>query len=330
MKINVIISSFVLVLLMQVTLQGQTYSVSVYQQEYVSLGIGFPLTEGIWDDPTYTVPLGSEFMLFDQIITTLQSAEGYTSGGTLATDLSGGLTSVIDVYGPDIVDRGAPSGNSLSAIYFAYSGTPGQRVFTQEWLNVGFFGGDIANGTFTDFINFQLILDEATGDILFHFGPSSITNPTANYAGEAGPGLGLLKNVDLTNPGTAEEVVLLSGNPLNPTIVTEYSDVYLNASIPPNTVYRFSQEASGVADEKSKLEVSVFYPNPTTGDLFIHQGFEDVVTYPVQVFNSCGVLLKSISTPDHLNLVGLPSGIMHLRWKSDTGLNTQRVVVLPE
>jgi hypothetical protein len=330
MKINVCISSFAIALLLQASLQGQTYSVSVYQQEYVSLGIGFPLTEGVWDDPSYVVPLGSEFMLFDQLITILQSAEGFTSGGTLATDLSGGLTSVIDVFGPDIVDRGAPSGSSISAIYFAYSGTPGQRVFTQEWLNVGFFGGDIANGMFTDFINFQLILDEATGDILFHFGPSSITNPAANYAGEAGPGLGLLKNVDLNNPGVAEEVVLLSGSPTNPTIVTEFSEVYLNASIPPNTVYRFSQEASSVSDDKVKKEVAVFYPNPASGDLFIRQGFEDAVTYPVQVYNSCGVLLKSVSTPDQLSVVGLPSGIIHLRWNSDTGLTTQRVVVLPQ
>ena len=205
MKLHFVTATLFVLVLLQESVSGQTYTLSTYQAPYVSVGIGFPLTKEVWDDPTFVVPLNYQFTFFDDFITNLESVQDYGDGGIMAARLDGNISSVFGVYGPDIIDRGFHTGVSASAIYFAYFGEPGQRVFIQEWLNVGFANGDTLNGIYTDYINFQLQLHEATREIIYHFGPSSITNPEADYEGSAGPSLGLLKEVDITGPDLPAE-----------------------------------------------------------------------------------------------------------------------------
>lgn len=315
-------------MLMHAQLTGQTYSFSTYQADYVSVGVGFPLTEDVWDDPNYVVPLGYSFDLFDDMITNLESIESYTGGGVMAAVLDGTIASVIGVYGPDIIDRGYYTGTSQSAIYFAYAGTPGQRVFIQEWLNVGFANGDTANGVFTDYVNFQLQLHEASREILFHFGTSSITNPIADYEGYPGPSLGLLKEVDISGAGIPDETFLLAGDPAQPTIITEFMPVTLNGSIPENTVYRFKQAGTSVKDNAKQQVVSVFYPNPSSGELWIREGYADKISYPIQVFSAQGMLVKEFFDANQLTTDDLPSGIYQVRFKTDESWDTERIVVM--
>ena len=318
---------FVLVLLQQ-SVSGQTYTLSTYQAPYVSVGVGFPLTKAVWDDPGYSVPLNYQFTFFDDIITDLESVEDYTGGGIMSARLEGDIASVFGVYGPDIIDRGFHTGVSASAIYFAYSGEPGQRVYIQEWLNVGFANGDTLNGMYTDYVNFQLQLHEATREIIYHFGSSSITNPTADYEGNAGPSLGILKEVDITGLGVPEETFLLSGNPSNPTVVTEFLPVFLNGTIPENTVYRFTQPGTAVKEHFNQKQESVFYPNPSSGEVFIKQGFEDKVTFPLQMFGPDGMLVKEIKEQGLLDVYDLPTGIYEIRFRTSEGWNTERMVVI--
>lgn len=328
MKSRLIIATLFVLVLLQESVSGQTYTLSTYQAPYVSVGVGFPLTKEVWDDPAFVVPLNYQFTFFDDIITNLESVFDYTGGAIMTARLEGNISSVFGVYGPDIIDRGFHTGISASAIYFAYSGEPGQRVYIQEWLNVGFAYGDTLNGMYTDYINFQLQLHEATREIIYHFGSSSITNPTADYEGNPGPSLGLLKEVDISGPGVPDETLLLSGNPSNPTIITEFTPAFLNGNIPENTVYRFTQPGTAVNEQFIQKHESVFYPNPSSGELFIKQGFEDMITFPVQLFGSDGMLVKEIKETSLLDVNDLPSGIYQIRFRTDAGWNTERMVVM--
>jgi len=315
-------------LIVQGTLTGQTYTFSTYQADYVSVGVGFPLTEDVWDDPDFVVPLNYQFYLFDDLITNLESIGEYSGGGVMASILDGTIASVIGVYGPDIIDRGYYTGNSASAIYFAYFGSPGQRVFIQEWLNVGFANGDTVNGVFTDYVNFQLQLHEATREIIFHYGSSSVTNPLADYEGNPGPSLGLLKEVDISGLGVPAETFLLSGNPSNPTIVTEFTPVTLNGTIPENTVYRFKQNSTSLDETFKSSPQPVFYPNPSRDEIFIRKEFENKISFPVQLFTSHGVLVKEFSDAGQFDVYDLPPGMYEIRFRTEEGWITERLVVI--
>lgn len=315
-------------MLLQESVSGQTYTFSTYQSPYVSVGIGFPLTKEVWDDPAFVVPLNFQFTFFDNIITELESVEDYTGGAIMTARLEGNLASVFGVYGPDIIDRGFHTGISASAIYFAYFGDPGQRIYVQEWLNVGFANGDTINGLYTDYVNFQLQLHEASGEIIYHFGTSSVTNPVADYEGFPGPSIGLLEEVDITGPGTPAQTLLLSGDPSNPTIISEFVPSFLNGTIPANTVYRFTPPGTAVNDQSIQKQESVFYPNPSSGELYIRPGYESKITFPVQMFGSDGMLVKEIKEQGLLDVYDLPAGIYEIRFRTDTGWSTERMVVM--
>lgn len=314
-------------LLLQTTLEGQTYTFSTYQQDYVNINVGFPLTEGVWDDPGFVIPLGYGFTFYDQVITELECVDTFSTGGTLVSLLEGNFASVINVFGPDIIDRGYHKGSSMSTIFFAYSGTPGQRVFTQEWVNVGFANGDTADGVYTDFMNFQLQLHEASGDIIFHFGPSSITNASANYEGQTGPSVGLLRSVSLSGAEQPEESLRLTGNPMFPEVNVAHEQVYLNGSIPPNTVYRFTQEVTSTDVGFDHKKQSIFYPNPVNGQFWIRDQYRSDIIFPIQVYTSQGMLVREFSDPAAMDMYNLTTGIYEIRYKTVTGYKGERMMV---
>ena len=307
---------------------AQTYTFSTYQADYVSVGVGFPLTEDVWDNPSFVVPLNYQFALFDDLIQNIQLIDSFSTGAVMASILDGSIASVFNVFGPDIIDRGYYLGESASAIYFAYFGTPGQRVFIQEWLNVGFAHGDTANGVFTDFINFQLQLHEATREIIFHFGSSSITNPAADYEGLPGPSVGLIKEMDISGAGIPQETFLLTGNPANPFVNTEFEPTYLNGSIPQNTVYRFKQAGTSTDESVNGFDQPIFYPNPASGDFYIRQDAIDQFTFPVQLISAQGGVVKEISDVGQLSVYDLAPGMYEVRCKTEKGWHTERMVVI--
>jgi hypothetical protein len=310
------------------SLPAQTYTFSTYQADYVSVGVGFPLTEDVWDNPSFVVPLNYQFALFDDLIQDIELIDSFSTGGVMASILDGSIASVFHVFGPDIIDRGYYLGESASAIYFAYFGTPGQRVFIQEWLNVGFAHGDTANGVFTDYINFQLQLHEASREIIFHFGSSSITNPLADYEGLPGPSVGLIKEIDITGVGLPQETFLLTGNPANPSIHTAFEPTYLNGSIPENSVYRFKQAGTSTDKVVSGLEKPIFYPNPSSGEFYIQQDVIDKIKFPIRMISAHGAVVKEIGDAGQMTVEGLAPGIYELRCQTEHGWHAERMVVL--
>lgn len=104
---------------------SQSYYFSVSSGTYTDLTGATSLNAGsVWDDPSYTVPLGFTLDFFDTTITNLEMAWGY--GGDLNSDgtyIGGGIGSIISVYGADLIDRGSTTpGTSVSNISYKVEG----------------------------------------------------------------------------------------------------------------------------------------------------------------------------------------------------------------
>ena len=73
-----------------------------------------------------------------------------------------------------------------------------------------------------DLLNFQLRIYEGTNDIAFHFGPSRIDRPDLDYGEVSGPSIGVLKVLIMIRGDAAGVVMLVDGNPSNPTVFYSY------------------------------------------------------------------------------------------------------------
>ncbi len=312
-------------LFLSLNVVGQTYYFSTHQVPFEPLTNGTALTSGVWDDPAYTVPIGFEFEFFDENITTLTSSDLFL-GGTLGVDFSGMTSSVLQVYGPDLTDRGRQTGNSISTILYQTSGPPGQRVFTQEWNDVGFFYGETHQLIYIDYIFFQLKLYEASGNIEFHFGPSSITNPIRDYNGAPGPSVGLVKHLNLMEALVADEVILLSGDPASPEPVYVFEETFLDGSIPENIVYRFSKSPSALSPLQEIEWVTYLHPSPTQGELWLNPNFVPDEIFPVQMYNTLGQLVVQANDASGLQLHSLSPGLYEVRFNARNGIKAQRII----
>jgi len=163
---------------------AQTYQVEVSSRPYNDLVGGQNLVTAPWEGLEYEVPLGFSLHLFKDTIQSLHSLENF-AGGFMISDLNLEATNLILAFGPDLVDRGYELDTLLSPITYTTAGTPGNQTFTLEFENAGFYYGEIQDTIYTDFINYQLIIYEASGDIEMHIGPYSIDNPGLDF--ESGP-----------------------------------------------------------------------------------------------------------------------------------------------
>lgn len=171
------------------TLFAQTlpYVFSVQQGVYTPLSNAVSVNNGeVWDDLDIQVPLGFNFQLLGQTMSSLyMDGEFALNIVSIPTDPS----PLLFAYGADLIDLGINSGESLSPISYQVTGAAGSRIFKIEWANAGFY--DDENGT--DFINTQLWLFEGSNDIELHFGPNQIQNPDS-FSGFTGPVFGFVQN----------------------------------------------------------------------------------------------------------------------------------------
>lgn len=285
------------------------YYLSVYTSDYTDLSGTTSLSNGeIWDDPNYDIPIGFEFDLFGQTLTTLEIAG---LGGTV------GVTSgVFDFIGPmalDLIDR-ADNGNqstSQSPISYKLDGNPGSHILKIEWKNTGFysdFGGE-------DYINFQLWIYEGSNDITMRYGPSSINNDQS-YEG-SGPLVGIGDNYNMVND-VVSEGYFLTGPSTSPEL-----EIFNNASIgnsslrmqgdiPNGTVYRISTTEPTAIEDWTTLLFTVF-PNPAQDVINIEGEFEKV-----NILNLTGQLVK-IAYTNSIDIADLNTGVYFVEVVSKNG-----------
>jgi len=124
---------------------AQGYAFNVSQNAYSDILMSTSVTNGAtWDDPTYDIPIGFTFQLFNTPMTTL-TLNGVGLGALISSiDWSTTPTPLLFANGADVIDRGyddnigtSPTGG-LSNISYITTGTAGNKIFKLEWKNVGF------------------------------------------------------------------------------------------------------------------------------------------------------------------------------------------------
>ena len=285
------------------SLTGSDYAFSHTTGTYTNLTGAVQITNNeLWDDPQYIVPIGFTFSLFDT--STDQVYFGLGTGGLVSTEIKNEEAEyVIIPFETDLIDRGTIAGAAQSPISYKTEGATGNRIFKLEWKNAGFYNEWDMFETLNDYVNFQLWLYEATGDIEFHYGPHMITNAYINYGSSTGALIGL-GDFYLNN------AYLLTGPANDPVLTGEFS--FLDGTPSDGTIYKFTRLATGI-NHADQLSYSVnIYPNPAHSAIALES--ENILNGAVlTLLNSNGQQVRQVANiagqKISLNRDGLPAGL---------------------
>ena len=273
---------------------GPHYLFSTYTSTFETIQEATSLDGGqIWDDPTWTVPLGFTFYTANDTITTLYVGE---LGSTVYGIQDDSLSDIFLPYFDDIAN--ADNDTLVSPVSYVVEGPPGFQICKIEWLNVGFYEDWAANGTYTNTTSFQLWLYENSNIFEYHYGPSNITNASMIHMFGA-PAAAFLENLNQNTGFDWDGFYSVTGNTDAPTITTLTTAEILGAQGIPSyallngepaegTVYRFAPTFVGV--EENSLATFDVYPNPTSGLLNVFNPTQELVV--AQILSSEGKIVQ--------------------------------------
>lgn len=273
---------------------GAHYLFTNYSSTFTPIEEGNSLDGGqIWDDPTWTVPLGFTFYTANDTITTLYVGELGTTVYGIQDD---SLSDVFLPYFDDIAN--ADNDTLVSPVSYVVEGPPGFQICKIEWLNVGFYEDWAANGTYTNTTSFQLWLYENSNIFEYHYGPSNISNPSTIHMFGA-PAAAFLENLNQNSGFDWEGFYSVTGNTDAPTITTLSnaevlaaqgipSYALLNGEPAEGTVYRFAPTFINV--EENSLATFDVFPNPTSGLLNVFNPTQETVL--AQILSAEGKVIQ--------------------------------------
>lgn len=273
---------------------GPHYAFTNYSSSFTPLEEATSLDGGaIWDDPTWTVPLGFTFYTANDTITTLYVGELGTTVYGIQDD---SLSDIFLPYFDDIAN--ADNDTLVSPVSYVVEGPPGFQICKIEWLNVGFYEDWAANGTYTNTTSFQLWLYENSNVFEYHYGPSNITNPSIVHMFGA-PAAAFLENLNQNTGFNWDGFYSVTGNTDAPTITTVTnaevlaaqgipSYALLNGEPAEGTVYRFAPTFVNV--EENSLATFDVFPNPTSGVLNVFNPTQEVVL--AQILSADGKIVQ--------------------------------------
>ena len=273
---------------------GPHYLFTTYTSAFTPLEEGVSLDGGmIWDDPTWTVPLGFTFYTANDTITTLYVGELGTTVYGIQDD---SLSDVFLPYFDDIAN--ADNDTLVSPVSYVVEGPPGFQICKIEWLNVGFYEDWAANGTYTNTTSFQLWLYENSNIFEYHYGPNNISNPSAIHMFGA-PAAAFVENLNQNSGFDWDGFYSLTGNTDAPTITTVTNAevlaaqgiptyALLNGEPAEGTVYRFAPTFVNV--EENRLTTFDVFPNPTSGLLNVFNPTQGLVV--AQILSAEGKIVQ--------------------------------------
>ena len=273
---------------------GPHYVFTNYSSTFTPLEEATSLDGGqIWDDPTWTVPLGFTFYTANDTITTLYVGELGTTVYGIQDD---SLSDIFLPYFDDIAN--ADNDTLVSPVSYVVEGPPGFQICKIEWLNVGFYEDWAANGTYTNTTSFQLWLYENSNIFEYHYGPSNITNASMIHMFGA-PAAAFLENLNQNTGFDWDGFYSVTGNTDAPTITTLTTAEILGAQGIPSyallngepaegTVYRFAPTFVGI--EENSLATFDVYPNPTSGLLNVFNPTQESLV--AQILSSEGKIIQ--------------------------------------
>jgi hypothetical protein len=273
---------------------GPHYVFTNYSGTFTPLEEATSLDGGqIWDDPTWTVPLGFTFYTANDTITTLYVGE---LGATIYGIQDDSLTDIFLPYYSDIAN--ADNDTLVSPVSYVVEGPPGFQICKIEWMNVGFYEEGSLNGSFTNRTSFQLWIYENSNVFEYHYGPSNISDPTLVHMFGA-PAAAFVENLNQNSGFEWDGFWSISGNTDSPAITPlTTNDVLMAQGFPANallsgepaegTVYRFAPIFVNV--EENSLSTSDVFPNPTSGILNVFNPTQESVV--VQILSSEGKIVQ--------------------------------------
>lgn len=300
------------------------YNFETNNSPYQNLSGSTSLNNGvIWDDPGFTIPLGFNFNIASYTFDTVYILEWSIGGVVSSNPVDGDIIPIFPVIAQDIIDLGYSNGVSQSNISYKTEGTEGNRILKLEWNNVGFF----YDSTESDFMNFQLWLYEGSNTIEYHYGPSSINNPTESFEGETGPLVSLGTSYNSFTGIMVDNGYFLSGDPTNPSIITLAAGdpviiTALQGMMPSGTVYRFVQQPLSISDYTT-LNFDV-YPNPVKD--FLNLRYLTNIK-SISIINELGQNIKQIpESRKQINVSDLHAGIYFIKIETVYGARVQKFV----
>jgi hypothetical protein len=203
----------------------------------------------------------------------------------------------------------------LSHVGYQIFGTQGNRILKIEWGNVNFNSGTIA-----DSLNFQVWIYEQSEMVEFHYGPSSVEQPS-KYS-----------EINISLYEEDDEASLytysLNGNPNAPTFNDDLDGEI--SSIPEEgTVYQFVLNDTSTSifnNEYGKIKV---HPNPSK-DIFSIDFGSSVGRTSVMLYNVVGEKLLQKSTMNEvmdLDLSTFEKGNYLLYMNNNKYSSTKRITV---
>lgn len=297
---------------------GAHYLFTNYSSTFTPIEEGNSLDGGqIWDDPTWTVPLGFTFYTANDTITTLYVGELGTTVYGIQDD---SLSDVFLPYFDDIAN--ADNDTLVSPVSYVVEGPPGFQICKIEWLNVGFYEDWAANGTYTNTTSFQLWLYENSNIFEYHYGPSNISDPSTIHMFGA-PAAAFLENLNQNSGFDWEGFYSVTGNTDAPTITTLSnaevlaaqgipSYALLNGEPAEGTVYRFAPTFINV--EENSLATFDVFPNPTSRMLNVFNPTQETVV--AQILSAEGKIVQIETLNSGRNSIqteNLPTGYYILR-----------------
>jgi hypothetical protein len=250
---------------------GPNYVFTSYNSAFIPIEEATSLDGGqIWDDPTWTVPLGFTFYTANDTITTLYVGELGTTVYGLQDD---SLTDIFLPYYSDIAN--ADNDTLVSPVSYVVEGPPGFQICKIEWMNVGFYEEGSLNESFTNRTSFQLWIYENSNIFEYHYGPSNVTDPNLVHIFGA-PACAFVENLNQNSGFEWEGFYCVTGNSDVETITSiTTNDVLMAQGIPSyallnnepteGTVFRFAPTFVGV--EENDFSTFDVFPNPTNGIL---------------------------------------------------------------
>ena len=304
------------------------YTFSTFTAAYQPI-TGTSISNGTkWDDPSYSVPMGFDFKLYNSHATTINFLEG-----THATFNNANVTT-ITLMSPmfeDLCDRaftandneGDPGG--ISDISYTVTGTIGSRICVIQVKDAGFFGEINANSSSVSFVNFQLWLYEGTNDIEFRYGNVDIQNLGDNLSNPSGFLCGLAEQINLNTVANVSSNVLNgpSANPTMTSISTALNEV-VTGTVQSGRVYKFSRATPPPTNTVSISQYAVesqfnLYPNPASKTLYYKGNTSELKNAEINFYSFDGRLVLSKKVEQETDISEMVRGVYFVNIQSVNG-----------
>jgi hypothetical protein len=325
---------FILVLTsVSINMQAQLYHLNVSQNTYTDLVGSTSLNNGAtWNDPSYTIPIGFNFKLYNTTLSAIYINSGGTGSLLTSSPNTTGVVSLIQPFSTDIIDKGhillGPSSGSLSKISYKTEGVIGNRILKIEWNNCGIIAGFTGSIDPADFVNFQLWLYETSNNIEIRYGTSLITNPAIAFDGDTGPTAAIVSSLDLGTDTISGEAIFLYGNTSNPSISNAFTGNQFLNGIPQNgTTYTFTTLPSLSVNEFDNDNAISFSPNPVIDFFNVENKNSNLEIKNITVTDAVGKVVKNCDSEfKTIDTSYLSQGIYQVEISSNLGQIHKRII----